>query len=68
MSLQLWLLLFADDLVLLSTTFNMISKLFDMVESFCNDNALNISVSKTELMVCGKKADEYVRVDKVPLG
>jgi hypothetical protein len=68
LSLQLWLLLFADDLVLLATSFSMLSTLFQYVCDFCDANSLSINASKTELLVCGPDASNYSRNVAVRLG
>lgn len=68
LSMQLWLLLFADDIVLLATTWDMMSTLFTYVCEFCVGNELVINASKTELMVCGVDAPKYNSRPTVQLG
>lgn len=43
MSLQIWLLMFADDLVLISKDIGTLATLFGFVQQFCVDNELHIS-------------------------
>jgi hypothetical protein len=56
---QLFLLVFADDIVVLATTYSKLTQLFGAVHSFCGQEQLVISEEKTKLLVCGDAAPAF---------
>lgn len=51
------MLLFADDVVLLSHSLSGLRQQFDAFDSFCNVNRLVVSAAKTKLLVTGTHTD-----------
>lgn len=51
LTLQLVILLFADDVVLLARTLEGLGHLFESFSTFCSSNHLRISRAKTQVMV-----------------
>ena len=51
--------MFADDIVLISTSFERLTTLFEYTHDFCVGAELSINESKTELLVCGRAASHY---------
>jgi hypothetical protein len=59
MSLNLWILLFADDVVIFTEHEHELRSIFNRFKVFCDVNGLSINADKTELMICnfGSKLD-----------
>ena len=55
------LLLFADDVVLLTSDFIKLKEVFTLFSTFCVDNALTTSGSKTKLLVVGDERPDFKR-------
>jgi hypothetical protein len=49
------LLLYADDLVLISTTQSGLQRLMDRLERFCEDRRLTVNIEKTKTLVFGAR-------------
>lgn len=49
--MQLWILLFADDVVIVTTTPQSMHRVFEQFDIFCGENALSINASKTEMLI-----------------
>ena len=49
--LQGYLLMYADDIILLSTTLSGLRKMIDTCESVCNKNCINFNADKTEFCI-----------------
>jgi hypothetical protein len=54
--------MFADDIVIISTSLNKLRSLFSYVRTFCAEHELDINASKTELLVCGSDAPLYTTI------
>lgn len=53
-------LMYADDIVLLSTSFDGLNKSIKILENYCNKWQLKINIKKTKIMVCNKRfRDDY---------
>jgi hypothetical protein len=59
--------MFADDTVLIATSFDRLSTLFGHMCDFCDQQALQINANKTELMVCGPAARSFTGVPTVSI-
>jgi hypothetical protein len=59
LSLQVWLLMFADDIVLLALSMPKLSSLYEYVRSFCSNCGLSVNSAKTKLMVSGPASSDY---------
>jgi hypothetical protein len=54
--LRVWLLLFADDLALISETEAGLQRQLDMLQNFCTERGLTVNVSKTKVLVFNTQA------------
>jgi hypothetical protein len=54
--------MFADDIVIISTSLSKLCSLFSHVRTFCDEHELDINASKTELLVCGSDAHLYTTI------
>ena len=52
-------LMYADDLILLSTTPNGLQSKLDILDKYCNDWCLSVNLSKTKIMILNKAGKKF---------
>ncbi len=55
------MLLFADDVVLISETMIKLQHIFFTFDNFCTERSLRVNASKTKLLVCGPLSQTYTK-------
>ena len=62
----LLILLYADDVIIMTHTPKGITKLLELLRDFCNRSGLTMNVAKTKMMICSKKPGEiFTYNDKI---
>ena len=56
MAFSLYILLFADDLLLLGRSLGAINKLLQLLEVFCRNNGLKVNAAKSKAMAFGNSS------------
>lgn len=62
LTINLWILLFADDVVLVCEDDEQLRRIFLRFDSFCKENELQISETKTQVMIT-RQADKKKKID-----
>ena len=50
----LYLLLYADDVIIMAHTYEKMNALLELLKAFCLESGLSINVAKTKMMICSK--------------
>ena len=63
----LFILLYADDVILMARTYEGMTKLLELLRAFCDRSSLTTTVAKTKILICSKEPKKSFTYNDRPI-